>query len=82
MELDDKLRAFDANAHRALSLLIERLSDSHHLIGLARERHIEGHELYGDGRLFEWDDEQLDRARDEELADAIVYVTRKLTRPR
>jgi hypothetical protein len=84
--LEEKLAAFDAESAAVcidlffdLSMSPERRAD---LIALARSRHIEGHGLYGDRELFEWDAERLARERDEELADAIIYsvVLRRLRR--
>lgn len=74
--LEAKLAAFDEEAVLAcLDLFGElELRRRDRLIALARSRHIQGHGLYGDRELFEWDDARLERERDEELADAVIYT--------
>lgn len=81
MTLEEKLAAFDAEARAAYTAVVTYLLENRDdLIALARARHVEGHDRYGDGNLFEWDDERLAVERDEELADSVVYEVRRRTR--
>jgi hypothetical protein len=75
--LEAKLAMFDAEADAVCSALFSSMHQDQReeLLALARMRHIAGHGLYGDRELFEWDDERLERERNEELADAIIYTT-------
>ena len=79
MDLDAKLDVFDANAKTAVRFLIDWLRDNpDDLIALARGRHVEGHYRYGERGLFEYDDAHLLAESAQELADAIVYISRRL----
>ncbi|MCK9629452.1 MAG: hypothetical protein M0R37_12790 [Bacteroidales bacterium] len=70
---------FDRCAGRAADRLSYRLwGNASELIALARERFQQGFDLYPDGPLFNMTAEQLDLEANEELADAIVYIARRL----
>lgn len=56
--------------------MMDQLRDE--LITIARARHISGHFVHRDGKLFEFDEGRLDKETLEELADAIVYQARRL----
>lgn len=74
MTLEEKLAAFDAEIGSAYSELVMHLLEHRtEIVALARERHVWGHEAYGDGLLFELDAGELADERDQELADGIVY---------
>lgn len=74
--MEEKLAIFDRWAPAAMALICDLMDNPEEAVGiftLARERHIKGHELYGDKNLIEWDDETLYANFLEEIADAIVY---------
>lgn len=74
MTLEEKLAAFDAEAVQAYNSILASLGHRMAaIISLARERHVWGHETYGDGLLFELTAAELADERDQELADAVVY---------
>lgn len=77
--LDAKLERFDLYASDAVDDLIRWLSEHRSdLVAVARGRHVIGHYLYGDRNFAEWDRDRLLAETAEELADAIVYTTRRL----
>ena len=77
------LADFDRLAPQAAERLSYRLwGSSEPLIALARERMIDGFDLYPDGPMFEKTADELSKEADEELADAIVYVVQELLRNR
>jgi hypothetical protein len=79
--LEVKLSVFDAHAERSVAFLIAWLTDhAPDLIAVARGRHVTGHLLYGDRNFLEYSDERLLAETAEEVADAIVYVSRYLHR--
>lgn len=80
-DLDAKLAIFDRHAGEAVDELIEWLTRHRgDLIALARGRHVSGHYRYGDANFLEWSDGDLDAETAEELADAIVYRSRRIYR--
>lgn len=50
------------------------------LIAIARGRHAWGHYRYGDGLMYEYDQDELVANAAEELADAINYLALMLRR--
>jgi hypothetical protein len=74
-----KLSDFDAYADAGLAWVVG-FAESHadELLTLARARHITGHWVHGEGKLFEYDRGRLAKEVAEELADAIVYAARRL----
>lgn len=79
VSLDSKLEAFDRFAPRALEFLIVWMGQHpDDLIAVARGRHITGHYRFQDAGLFEHDRAGLVAEAAEEIADAIVYLARKL----
>jgi hypothetical protein len=48
------------------------------LLTIARARHITGHFVYGDTRMYAYDRGRLAKEILEEGADAIVYAARRL----
>jgi hypothetical protein len=77
LTLDAKLEAFDWNAEQAVDEIIDWLTRHRgDLIAVARGRHVTGHYLYADRNFAEWDTDRLRKEAAEELADAIVYLTR------
>lgn len=79
--LGAKLEIFDRHAHEAVHEIIAWLTEHEDdLVALARGRHVWGHYRYGDANFLEWDDGQLHAGQAEELADAIVYGSRRIHR--
>lgn len=79
LDLDAKLASFDAQAQHAVDLLVRWLGDNgHDLIVLARGRHVAGHYRFQEKGLFEYDADALLAEAAEEIADAIVYLSRRL----
>lgn len=77
LSLQEKLVVFDRHAEQAANQLLVRLTaERASLIALARERHVAGHNRWGDGKLFEYGIQRLRDEAAEELADAIVYHAR------
>lgn len=80
-DLDAKLEIFDRHAHEAVDEIIDWLTNHRDdLIALARGRHVEGHYRYGNRNFLEWDDGRLHAEEAQELADAIVYESRRIHR--
>lgn len=74
MTLEEKLAAFDGEVGQSFYALLAYLNQNRErIIALARERHVWGHNEYGDGLLFELDAASLADERDQELADGLVY---------
>lgn len=81
--LDAKLQVFDGQADNAVDYLIEWLTGyGSDLIAIARGRHVTGHYRFGNRNFLEWDNGELEANAAEELADAIVYISRLLHRRR
>ena len=77
MSLDAKLEVFDQHADQAIDELLAWLDWRRgDLVAVARGRHVTGHYLYEDANFAEWDSRRLRKEASEELADAIVYMTR------
>ncbi len=80
LELEKKLADFDRAAPLAVSWLRAFLDDyAGPLVHLARGRQVEGHFLYGDRLMYEFDRDRLAAEIAEELADAIVYASYRLS---
>lgn len=78
-DLDAKLAVFDTQATNAVEFLIDWLGDhAADLIAMARGRHVEGHYRYQDRNFLEYDSDELLAQAAQELADAIVYISRRL----
>lgn len=74
-----KLHGFDLHSGEAVDYLIEWLSSEREaLIAMARGRHVWGHYRYNDSLMFEYNEHQLKVEAAEEIADAIVYLARRL----
>lgn len=79
MSLESKLADFDRNAEAGVRWLVTFLEEYEGaLIHLARGRQVAGHFLYGDRLMYEFDRDRLAAEIAEELADAIVYASRRL----
>lgn len=79
MTLNAKLEMFDRYAEAAVDDLIGWLMQHRgDLIAVARGRHVLGHYLYENRNFAEYDIARLRTETAEELADAIVYTSRKL----
>lgn len=79
MSLDAKLEIFDGHADEAVDDLIGWLMQHRgDLIAVARGRHILGHHRFEDKGLFEFDIAGLRAEACEEVADAIVYLSRMI----
>lgn len=79
MSLDAKLADFDDHADDAVDDLIDWLEEHRDdLIAVARGRHVTGHYLYEDRNFAEYDIPRLRKETADELADAIVYTSRRL----
>ncbi len=79
-DLENKLADFDKHAPAALSWLISFMEDyANPLVDLARGRQVAGHFLYGDRLMYEFDRDRLAAEIAEELADAIVYASYRLS---
>lgn len=79
--LAEKLAAFDLYAPAAVRYLIDWLRDNpEQVIAVARGRLITGHYVYGDTRMFEYDQGRLLKEVLEELADGVVYQHLHLSR--
>lgn len=77
--LDAKLELFDRHADQAVDDLIAWLTEHRaDLIAVARGRHVWGHYRYGDANFLEYDAQRLRAEQAEELADAIVYGSRRI----
>jgi len=75
--LDGQLRLYDERFDRALACLLRDLQSGayrRHLRQLGRERLIAGHALYGCD-MYEWHPAVRQANTDEEVADALVYLT-------
>lgn len=82
-DLDAKLAIFDREAANAAWFLMKWITrHQEDLVALARGRHVEGHYRYGDRNFLEWDDAELTAQAAQEIADAIVYISRLLHRAR
>ena len=77
--LDSKLRDFDSQADAAVTWLIAFLDEYRaELVHLARGRLVLGHFRFRDRLLYEYSRDELTAETAEELADAIVYISRML----
>lgn len=77
--LDAKLRSLDDWMDRACDELIRILTEEREYVKrVAAGRHAQGHWLYGDTLMYEYDARRLMAETGEELADAVVYTTRRL----
>ena len=77
--LDSKLRDFDSQADAAVTWLIAFLDEYRpELVHLARGRQVLGHFRFRDRLLYEYSRDELTAETAEELADAIVYISRML----
>jgi hypothetical protein len=75
--LDGQLRLYDERFDRALASLLRDLASGSyrlHLRQLGRERLIAGHAMYGD-EMYRWHPAVRQANTDEEVADALVYLT-------
>ena len=73
INLNEQMLAFEANCDEAFDNLIEWMCEKKDdIIEAARERMVEGFDLYGD-EMWTWTPEQRDSAKVEELADAVNY---------
>ena len=75
--LDGQLRLYDERFDRALACLLRDLQSGayrRHLRQLGRERLIAGHAMYGD-EMYRWHPAVRQANTDEEVADALVYLT-------
>ena len=80
-DLDAKLEIFDAHARQALDYIAGwMLEHPEEIIAVARGRHVTGHYLYGNRNFLEWDNDRLQAETLAELADAVVYESRRLHR--
>lgn len=78
-DLPAKLEAFDRHAPDAVRFIITWLTENHgDLVAVARGRHVTGHYRYADAGLFEFDTDALLAEAAEEVADAIVYLARRI----
>ena len=78
-ERERALSSFDRHADLAVTFILRYLEERREdLIELARERFIEGFDLYPDGPLFDKSSWELVEEGDQEGADWIVYVARML----
>jgi hypothetical protein len=74
-----RLADFDRLAGRAAEIAAERFkSEAWETIALARERFLQGYDLYPDGPLFKMSIPQLRLETREENADAINYIVQEL----
>ena len=79
--LDGQLRLYDERFDRALACLLRDLQSGayrRHLRKLGRERLIAGHAMYGD-EMYEWHPAVRQANTDEEVADALVYLTSEVS---
>lgn len=77
ISLAEQERLYEENFTRAVANLLRDLSSGSYLAyirGLALERLREGHVLYGD-QAYHWGAACRQANVDEEIADAIVYLT-------
>lgn len=73
--LEAKQNDFEDWAQSALRFLIDWLrDDGEQVLALARARLVTGHYVYGDTRMYEYDQGRLQKETLEELADAVVYT--------
>ena len=75
--LDEQLRRFELRWEKVLVELrdsLDYVAYRGYLHGLARQRLLEGYEIYGD-EMYRWSEACRERNADEEVADAIVYLT-------
>lgn len=76
-----KLATFDEWAPAAVKFLVDWLRDSpEEVIAVARARLVQGHYLYGDNLMFEYDQGRLLSEVLEELADGVNYTHLYLSR--
>lgn len=77
VSLDAKLAVFDEHAERAVDELLDWIGRNRgDLVAVARGRHVLGHYLYEDANFLEWDARRIRAEAAEEIADAIVYLSR------
>jgi hypothetical protein len=75
--LEGQLRLYDQRFDRALASLLRDLESGayrRHLRQLGRERLTAGHAMYGD-EMYRWHPAVRQANTDEEVADALVYLT-------
>lgn len=78
--LVEKMATFDRHGDTAFRWLLDFMeTHQDELLTLARARHITGHWVYGDGRMYEYDVGRLTKEIAEEIADALVYSARRLS---
>lgn len=78
-DLRAKLDVFDKNSREAACYVVSWLAEhSDDLIAVARGRHVMGHYRFQERGLFEYDVDGLLAEAAEELADAIVYIARRI----
>lgn len=79
-ELGRKLQTFDEHADQAVDYLISWLTyHRDYIIAIARGRHCWGHYRFGDKLMYEYGPEELEANAVEELADGVVYITRRIS---
>lgn len=79
--LDEKLATFDRLADRARDELVRLLTDEWEYVKrMAAGRHANGHFLFGDSLMYEYDQPRLLVEAVEELADGINYTVVRLSR--
>lgn len=77
----EKLAEFDSHVDDAFDDLLNFIVDHEQAIkALARGRLVTGHFIYGEGLMFEFDPNRLDKERIEEIADAVNYSYARLTK--
>lgn len=80
-DISEKLADHDRFAPAAVRFLIDWLRDDPEpLLAMARGRHAEGHYRYGDTLMFEYSQAELEAEAAQEIADAICYLSLKLSR--
>ncbi len=77
VSLVEQVRLFELRWERVLVALrnsLDYVAYRRYLHDLAYQRLLEGYELYGD-KMYRWSEACRERNADEEVADAIVYLT-------